>query len=168
MSGTRTETSPDGRFEVEYWLSEGLHSQWRETPRVRDLAARRTVFELQDESFDASVEWHEEPGRFTLFVRRWPDGAYGLAVHVDVDAGTVRLGEEEEAQPLAKAERLVVRHFDERRRPARPISIRRGPEPKAPIMERVLDWVSYAFVALIVIGGFALWMGWLPDPAPRP
>jgi hypothetical protein len=168
VSGTRTELSPDGRFEVEYWLSEGLHSQWRETPRVSDLEARRTVFELQDESFDASVEWHDMPGRFTLYVRRWPDCGYGLPVLVDVEAGTVQLGEGEETHPLARAERLVVRHFDERRRLARPIEIRRRPAPKAPMPGRVVDWLLYAGFALLMMTGFVAWMGWLPDPAPRP
>lgn len=76
MTDTRTEISPDGRFEVEYWLTEGLHSQWRETPLVRDLTTRKTVLALKDQSLDASIQWHEAPGRFTLIMRRWrgPNG----------------------------------------------------------------------------------------------
>lgn len=65
---------------------------------------------------------------------------------------------------------MIVRHFDERRRPATPITLRRKPEPKTPWWKRALDLVLYTGFAFLMIFGFAVWMGWLPEPdvAPRP
>jgi hypothetical protein len=151
MSDTETVTSPDGRFEVTYRMSERMNGQWAATPTVRDLASGTVILAFTDDRLDGSVVWGEQPGRFVLRLRRWPNGLSGLAVDVDADAGTMRLGEDGAVQPLAEAEALIERHFDARQPPPAP------PPPPAPALSplrRAFDlagWVLLAAAALFWI-----------------
>ena len=152
MSDTRTETSPDGRFEVTYWAFERAPWQWVEAPEVRDLGTGETLFVFGDDNLDGAVIWGAAPGAFTIALRRWPDGQH-LTVRIDAAAGTVRLGDDGEAQPIAAAAELVTRHFEAHRPPAPP-----PPAPPAPAspLRRALDILGWIGLAAVLIAGLAL------------
>ncbi|MCL9999708.1 MAG: hypothetical protein NBV68_10010 [Erythrobacter sp.] len=158
MSDTETETSPDGRFEVTYRMSERMNGQWAATPEVRDVGSGAVILALTDERLDGTVMWGERPGRFVLGLRRWPNGLYGLAVHVDADAGTVRLGKDGAVQPLAEAETLIKRHFDARQPPPVP-----PPPPAPPLspLRRAFDRAGWVLFAVMVLYGIALALGFV-------
>jgi hypothetical protein len=157
VSDIRTETSPDGRFEVTWRMSERMNGQWAATPAVRDLASGAVILALGDSRYDGQVMWGEHPGRFTLGLRRWPDGAHGLAVHVDADSATLRLGEEGAVQPLAEAEALIDGHFDARQPPPPPPPPPPAPPPSA--LRRALDIAGWVLFAGFMLGGALVALG---------
>jgi hypothetical protein len=155
MSDTETRISPDGRLEATFRMSEMAHGQWVATPALRDLVSGATILALTDWAIDGAVTWGDRPGRVTLALRCWPDASDGVAVHFDVDAGTVRIGEAGKAQPIAEAGTLIADHFAARRPPPRPAA----PEPAPGRSWRdVAEWIAFA---LFMLAGLALLMGWI-------
>jgi hypothetical protein len=157
VSDTATETSPDGLLEARFHHREMMHGQWIAAPEVRDRRSGAAVIALADGNLDGSVTWGDRPGCFTLMLRRWPDASHGLAVHCDVEAGTVRLGEEGAAEPLAEAAALIARHFEARIAAARPAQPEPGPSPR----RRLRDGAEWIALALFGLAGLAAAMGWL-------
>ncbi len=155
MDDTRTEASPDVRFEVTYRMSERMNGQWAATPEVRDLASGAVILALTDDRLDGTVMWGERPGRFVLGLRRWPQGAQGLAVHVDADAGTLRLGEGGAERPLAEAQTLIERHFDALQPPQAPPAPAAKPSP----LRRAFDLAGWVLFAAMVVFGIARALG---------
>lgn len=155
MDDTRTEASPDGRFEVTYRMSERMNGQWAATPEVRDLASGAVILALTDDRLDGTVMWGERSGRFVLGLRRWPQGAQGLVVHVDADAGTLRLGEGGEVRPLAEAQTLIERHFDALLPPPAPPAPAAKPSP----LRRAFDLAGWVLFAAMVVFGIARALG---------
>ncbi|MFM7404020.1 MAG: hypothetical protein ACKO1N_08000 [Erythrobacter sp.] len=155
MTGSKTEVSPDGRFEVTYFESERMNGQWGATPTIHERVSGTTVLSLVDERIDGSVSWGEPSGHFSLLLRRWPDPAAYLRVYVDVDGGTVQLGEEGNAQPLATAPALVTQYFAEQ-------AAAKAPPPPEPstrsALRAAVDWLA---IAALMLTGLALVMGWV-------
>lgn len=158
MSEIERQTSPDGRFEAIFRLSERMNGQWAATPTLRDLRDDATILALTDERLDGSVTWSEVPGRFSLTLRRWPGVTTGVTAHFDVDRGTVTLGDAGAPQPLAEAASLIDAHFD-REEPAGATAA--SPSPPQPETAGTLKaWAEGAAVALFLLAGLAVMAGW--------
>jgi len=158
MDGTERETSPDGRFEATYRLSEKMKGQWVATPQVRDLRESAVILALADDSLDGTVNWGAQPGRFSLALRRWPGKAGGLTARFDADAGTVRLGEGSEARPIAEAEALIADHFAAQEAAAISAAMRARAEPST--RARLAGAAEWAGIALFLLAGLAVMLGW--------
>lgn len=109
-----THVSPDGRVRIEYSSEEMRMSLWVDHPRVIDAASGRTIFKPHSSLVSGEHEWSED-GQFSLSLREYPDGAFWVGLHFDIDAGTVRIEGEEEVHPIASAQRLVARRFRARK-----------------------------------------------------
>ena len=153
MSGTETETSPDGRFVATFRLNERMKGQWVATPEVCDCREDRTVIAFGDGDIGGTINWGAEPGRFSLVLRRWPDARSGVSAHFDVDAGTVRLGAAGEPQPIAEAEALIGAQFA-----AQAAAMASSPEEPEK-RHRLGQAAEWAGIALFLIAGLAVLMG---------
>jgi hypothetical protein len=153
VSGTETETSPDGRFVATFRLRERMKGQWVATPEVRDCRGDRTVIAFGDDDIDGTIDWGKEPGRFSLVLRRWPGAGGGVSAHFDVDAGTVRLGAAGEARPIAEAEALIGAQF------AAQAAATPSPPEEPERRHRLAQVAEWAGIALFLIAGLAVLMG---------
>ena len=149
----RPEESPDGRFRIDYVEQEARMSHWIKAPTVLDLRSGRAGLKLDSGPWDASHHWSGS-GRFTLFVRRYPDPTHNLPVHFDVDAATVGLGDGA-LRPIEEANRLIERHFAERvaALPPAPDAAHRRPRSSG---WEVIGGLAIAalFIALVAIGSY--------------
>jgi hypothetical protein len=157
-------TSPDGRIRIEYQSSEMRMSLWVEVPHVIDVASGRTIFKPESSLVSAHHEWGES-GQFTLDLREYPDGAFWVRLHFDIDAGTVRDDDEEEPRPIGQAARIAAKRFAARRREV-PTSTfyHYAPEP-TPFRDLFTTFwgrVRLAIIVLLLLFAVAVVMEWVP------
>ena len=92
-------------------------SQYVNVPCVIEARTGRVLFEPHSGLCDAEHAWGEG-GHFSLTLRLFPDHSNSLTLHFDVDAGTVRLGEQVQTHPLETAAQLAQSEFAWRDREA--------------------------------------------------
>ena len=160
----RIELSPDGRFRIEYAENEGRMSHWVSTPAVFDTTRDEMIFALGGFPWHGEEAW-EADGRFTLVISQYPHGGYGLPLHFDADAMTVRIATDPQRHPIEQAQRLVEWHFQRRARLAPPPAPPppRKADPKQVVLGLALGLLLIAMAAM----GAYLWQQ-ARETAPAP
>ncbi len=148
----RSETSPDGRFRVDYAENEMRASQWVSAPTVHDLSRNAVVFKVDSTQLHGNEEWSNEPGCFTLYMSKYPYGGQNWQLDFDVDAGTVRIDDEEERHPIESALPLLwcrIRAWEKALPPPPPY---KRPSNKPKLRDLVLGiLIVLAFVAAVAL-----------------
>jgi hypothetical protein len=157
LSLTETQTSPDGRFDAIFAMHERMRGQWVAVPSIRARDSGTEILALGDDNLDGSVIWGAQSGHFVLALRRWPDPGRTLSVHVDVDGGTVRLGDGGDVHPLGETAALIAQHFAAETPLAVATQVSSGAEARV-TGRKVAGWLG---IALFVAAGLAALTGWL-------
>ncbi|UAB78542.1 hypothetical protein INR77_02050 [Erythrobacter sp. SCSIO 43205] len=163
-----THTSPDGRIVIQYASEEMRMSLWVDNPRVIEAATGRTIFKPHSSLVSGEHEWGED-GQFSLLMREYPDGTFWVRLHFDIDAGTVRVDGEEDAHPIASAQRLAAARFRRHKMSnalATPKAIfmpdAGSPPPLYHLWGTFWGRVNLAFIAVLIAVMIGMYMDWLP------
>ena len=148
----RSETSPDGRFRVDYAENEMRMSQWVSAPTVHDLARNAVVFKVDSTQLDGHAEWAEEEGCFALYMKKYPHGGQSWRLDFDVDAGTVRIDDDIQRHPITQALPLLWRHIYAWEKALPPPPPYKVPSNKPRLRDLVLGiGIVLAFVASVAL-----------------
>gem|GEM_PF-1240425 len=159
-----THTSPDGRIVIQYASEEMRMSLWVDHPHVIEAATGRTIFKPHSSLVSGEHEWGED-GRFSLLMREYPDGSFFVRLHFDVDAGTVRVDEEEKVHPIGSAQRLAAARFRRYKlsAPATRFTPAAGsPPPLYHLWGTFWGRVNLAFIGILIAVMIGMYMDWLP------
>lgn len=148
----RSETSPDGRFRVDYAENEMRASQWVSAPTVHDLSRNAVVFKVDSTQLDGCEQWSDKPGCFTLQMKKYPYGGQVWRLDFDVDAGTVRIDGEDELHAIESALPLLWRRIRAWEKALPPPPPYKPPSDKPKLRDLVLG----ILIVLAFVGGVAL------------
>lgn len=158
-----THVSPDGAIRIEYSSQEMRMSLWVDTPHVVDAASGRTIFRPDSSLVSGEHTWGAD-GKFSLGLRKYPDGRFWVNLLFDINAGTVRVDGSDSVHPIADAARIVARKFAEYEATGPSLIF---PEPVQPRLFHdlvVTFWgrVRRAFILILIAMLLGMAIGWLP------
>ena len=135
----KSETSPDGRLRVDYFVESGLMSHEIDSPVLVDVATGERLFGLAY-PWSATTRFGVE-GEVTFDLRHYPNGATTIRVAIDTRRREGRI-DGGGSMPLAELSTGIQRRYEERVPAA---------SPKRAAVETAKDRVALAFLLVVVV-----------------